>query len=474
MGLFDLPLEIIEEIMIFSDPVEVASLAQCCRFLRGLVYSEGSADDHGQGEGSEQAEKISSNNILWKALYLQQPLDDPRTCVTPLGVSRRKVGIDWRGELQRFIRARNVLRQPGSYEKRDVTKALKTVVFLVENVPPLTVIDIKAPDGRTFREVEPSSLNLAWVAARLRGSPLLDEDRVEEQEAGGSDGVAVNGFRVGNVGKAANRERDEQVQLRARLHTYFGITQRDLLPSTRVDSRAYVYDVRHYNWANEFGPFDEDGNVNWVHVQKLHHVVSMQIINPDIGLGGMFLTYPLSLPFTQPDIPEDIDLDQTEDWAGVTGIWEVSFCFCDHRDLMEYNSTAQHGEPLDKSLFERPDFVEVFRSLVVQVRVTRTLDDHDHPNRPAIYFVGVMSEPSTSTMSGKVQMTKDGQVQWHFVSGEAGNAIWSSEGVQIGGIRSQYGVLGAWTTIFHDRDDPVGPFWLRKVGELPQQNTSST
>ena len=32
----------------------------------------------------------------------------------------------------------------------------------------------------------------------------------------------------------------------------------------------------------------------------------------------------------------------------------------------------------------------------------------------------------------------------------------SSEGIQIGSVRSFYGVLGAWTTVQHDRGDPVG------------------
>lgn len=32
----------------------------------------------------------------------------------------------------------------------------------------------------------------------------------------------------------------------------------------------------------------------------------------------------------------------------------------------------------------------------------------------------------------------------------------SSEGVQVGGLRSSFGVLGIWTTIFHDEHDPVG------------------
>jgi hypothetical protein len=56
----------------------------------------------------------------------------------------------------------------------------------------------------------------------------------------------------------------------------------------------------------------------------------------------------------------------------------------------------------------------------------------------------------------------------------------SCDGIQVGGVRSSYGVLGSWTTIFHERLDPVGmlavpqsvcfelnaiigPLWMHKV-----------
>ena len=52
--------------------------------------------------------------------------------------------------------------------------------------------------------------------------------------------------------------------------------------------------------------------------------------------------------------------------------------------------------------------------------------------------------------------------------------------MQVGAAQSPFGVLGIWTTVFHERDDPVGtlkthetlmtgtnkhqgPFWLRKI-----------
>lgn len=61
-------------------------------------------------------------------------------------------------------------------------------------------------------------------------------------------------------------------------------------------------------------------------------------------------------------------------------------------------------------------------------------------------------------------------------------AIFSSVGIQVGGVGSSYGVLGSWTTVFHEDEDPVGkrhvvffpaeglksrvtegPFWMHKV-----------
>ncbi len=40
----------------------------------------------------------------------------------------------------------------------------------------------------------------------------------------------------------------------------------------------------------------------------------------------------MSLPYTQTVVSEDSNYEK--DWAGLTGPWVVSFCFCDHRDLM--------------------------------------------------------------------------------------------------------------------------------------------
>jgi len=116
---------------------------------------------------------------------------------------------------------------------------------------------------------------------------------------------------------------------------------------------------------------------------------------------------------------------------------------------------------LQPSIFEDPDFVEIFRSIEVKLRVLSTEYDPAHPKRPKINFAG--SIENHATMVGWIKLTPDDEIRWHFKSGEQGDAIWSSEGVQVGGVRSSFGVLGSWTTVHHDRHDPVGPFWLRKM-----------
>ena len=35
-----------------------------------------------------------------------------------------------------------------------------------------------------------------------------------------------------------------------------------------------------------------------------------------------------------------------------------------------------------------------------------------------------------------------------------------SEGVQVGPVQSTFGVLGTWTTVFHDEGDPVGMYLI--------------
>ncbi|KIK61784.1 hypothetical protein GYMLUDRAFT_224887 [Collybiopsis luxurians FD-317 M1] len=421
----DLPVETIEEILLHLDPLDVSKMSLTCRFFYDVIYN--APDQH-----------------LWRALYLAQPLDDPTRCVSQNGKKRRtEVEFNWKAELQAIIRARTVLEDVSICKPHERITILRTLLNMVSWVPPLNSYSDM---------IDNLSQNLLYVTALTRGGVFLDPEKL---------GLPADDPKFA----------EEEAQLRARLHTLIGVTPSDHHHSAHLAARACVYLFRNYNWGNEFGPFLPSsaegggvGKVNWIHIKHIHHVITMHLIEfAEEGQVFQVVIYPLSFPYTQIVIPDGIDLDQEEDWAGVNGVWLVSFCFVDHSLLLRYNNIVDSdtGEPRT-SLLTGPDFQEMFRSMQVTLKVTKTREDPNHPGRPQIYFIGVVAEPSTSVINGYVCMTDDDYIRWHFVSGEQGQAIWSSEGVQIGGIRSSYGVLGTWTTIFHDDDDPVGPFWLRK------------
>ncbi|OBZ68817.1 hypothetical protein A0H81_11237 [Grifola frondosa] len=310
------------------------------------------------------------------------------------------------GQLQRIIRARTVVTNLDVCRPEERCAILQTLVDMVCNLPP------RHPHGWDVAS------NLGWVAALVRGRNFIDHKLWELSP--------------------------EERQLHACLHTYFGFTEHDWDPSRKTESLVYVYTMRHYKQENDYGPFlmDGSGRVNWEHLQAIHHVISLHVIPEDWRNQAVTYTiYPLSMPYCQSTMPLGLDLDHELDWAGIGGMWQCSFCFCDHRDLLFFNNyNTSDTETLHPEIFEDPDFVEVFRSINVRFRVTSTQQDLHHPSRPILKFI-----------------------RWHFESGEQGQFIWSSEGVQIGCVRSSFGVLGAWTTVSHDRPDPVGPFWLRKM-----------
>ncbi|WAR62409.1 hypothetical protein PtB15_14B504 [Puccinia triticina] len=194
-------------------------------------------------------------------------------------------------------------------------------------------------------------------------------------------------------------------------------------------------------------------------------------------------------PYHPQDIPRNpaaLDLDQF-DWAGVTGRWLRIVCFLDYRNLHAYNFGP--GPPICLDQFD-----EAVRAMTLELRVVhigilpRHLDPQgnpgplvpakmrtDVPGRPPIYFegtsarnIGATSVPlpgqPPSRVRGYVSMTDDDEVRWSTVSTLAGAERWASEGIQVGGVRARWGVLGVWTDV--DRgavEAPVGPFYFYKT-----------
>lgn len=275
-----LPPELIETILILLDPTDVASFSQTCREFNLLINN-------------------SPDHTLWRSLYLAQPLDDPRQCVTPLG-DPLPSPFDWKHELQRVIRARTITEEPSKCKPEEREEVLCTLVRLASHVPPTHPV---------FRDV--ISENLLWIAAMLRRGNLLDNH-------GWSNVTST------------------ESQLLARLHTYHGLTPSDFLQESRTRSLAYVYDLSKYRYENDFGPWmaDGSGRVNWEHVRVLHHTVSLHLVLVNEGDDFEYAIYPLSSPFCQPLLDSESSLGQGRDWAGVEGMWKCGFSFIDHRELL--------------------------------------------------------------------------------------------------------------------------------------------
>ncbi|KAF8881908.1 hypothetical protein BD779DRAFT_1473206 [Infundibulicybe gibba] len=315
MNFLELPPEIIEQIILNLDPLDVSCLSRSARALYTLIY-------------------LAPTQALWRSMYLSQPLDDPRACVSELGVPREPQEIDWRSELQHIMRARTVCSDPAVSRPDEQVEVLRTLLDLVSRVPMLV------PGADVAH-------NLMWALVVLRGGAFLDSPN---------------------------------------------------------------------EWV-----------CDWVQMRALHHVVAMHVVGDALDPSGFqVVVFPMSLPFTQTAALGE----REEDWAG-------------------YNATtALHAEPLDPSLFTAPDFEENFRSMDF------TLSVLDATHTPP----GSASAGPPPTQMAAPRCVGMCTLRATHISG--GN---SSEGVQVGGARSAFGVLGAWTTVFHDAGDPVGPFWMRKI-----------
>lgn len=285
MSLQVIPTEVVEDTLLYLEPLDVSRVAQTSRFYRALVYQ--APDDH-----------------LWRDLYLQEPLDDPRECVDHLGRWRNPKSINWMQELQRITRASVVLPKLEICRPGEKAEVLKTFLHLVEHTKPCRIspTDVDSAD---------LSLNLLWVAAHLKDGPTLDPAHFKPTTT-------------------------LEKQLLAKLHSHFGIIESDTTPECRLRARARVYDLGNYSYDNSFGPFMRSDKVfvDWEHLKAVHHTLELQLLDVGNPNAQSFMATPMSMPYCQSIIPLNTDIDSCSDWAGIEGLWSVSFSFCDHRALL--------------------------------------------------------------------------------------------------------------------------------------------
>ena len=275
-----IPREIIERVIAFLDPLDVASFSQTCRQYNNLIYH-------------------SEDNHLWRELHLAQPFDDPRLALTPCLERVSTERIDWKGSLQAIVRARIVLNDPSKCRPGERETILRTLIALLRGATP-------APSfcKKTLSD------NLVWLVTMLRDGTLLNDGTLPTSST--------------------------EAQLRAFLLVHLGLTPSDARSVNKASARAFVYDLRNYRFEGSFGPYipDGSGRVNWRHVHAIHRVVAMHLVDLRETDSFIFPLIPMSMPYCQSIVPRGLDLKTVHDWAGVEGLWHCSFCFVDHREFL--------------------------------------------------------------------------------------------------------------------------------------------
>ncbi|CCA66842.1 hypothetical protein PIIN_00604 [Serendipita indica DSM 11827] len=438
--LLNIPTEIQEVIILDAaivSPASIASLSATCSLLRTLI-------------------NIPLDGHLWRSIFLAF-FDDPRQALslesnTPVD----KVVFNWQREAQRRFRAKFRLEQSHTAEIEEFEDIVDE-----DAVNALMETAINALPGQALNV---SSKNETYVTECMRGVIL----------------------------SPPTTQSSAKLRVLAALVDARTSASLPILPlasaSSRLPSRAYVYNMRNYNERNKWGPWlpfkdgSKDGEINYIHLWHIIDVLrhnAHERNNCDLPIDGIGGLRALSMPKQDLHVEKEEDTAKTKynDWAGVEGVWMRTVSFMDYRDLHAYNWSnfdTEGGEgQLSTAVFEHENFAEAFRVIRAYFTVVRVEETGPpgYPHRPTIHFVGdtaIPNYPHDVSMhritEGTVSMTEAGQVRWSFNT-RVGGHEWSSEGVQLGRVQSRAGVVGIWSSADHEEHDPAGPFWLWKCGE---------
>jgi hypothetical protein len=265
-----MPVELLERVLTFCHAWDVAAFSQSCRLAYVLVYH-------------------STDEYLWRELFLLHPFDDPRKSfqsawkADPLPVSAAN---DWRRQLIERLNAERLCLSPGAstYEKKH---ALEHFIHVVREAHPIP------PSGN----VQPS-YDLQWLERVFRRSRILD---IKSEAFPDDTGQALAQLRS-YIALSLDDGGDNETKFRLKVR--------------RNQSRSFVYDLRNYNSDNSWGPYLRDGRVNWIHMEYLINVILMNLRE----LPGPWLhaTPPLGLEATRPYSAPGYCSPEL-DWAGLEG-----------------------------------------------------------------------------------------------------------------------------------------------------------
>ncbi|KAI8624253.1 hypothetical protein F5Y19DRAFT_320085 [Xylariaceae sp. FL1651] len=461
MLLTELPPEIINHILGYVDPLDLAWIPRTCRALYHAV---------------------TANTSLFKLVYLNH-LDAP---------SQRHV--NWEQSLKDLVRLQNLCRcSRVDVKKKELDFVHRTVTSLLRNAathgerPGLTA---KLPQSRN------ADLLARIFAVESNQSAFLCRSFIYERaraEFHVSDNVYFHG------------PPKLEHQQSAHLHCLYGVPQLSAYPSSTRRTRhskmhpfacSKVYDLRQYTDRNKWGPFMDDGTmrVDWEKVEAIMIVLGANMEGQ--GLSGVPMCESFcSIPFAgtwpnswkSPHIyaqPRELDPLEHLDPYDVTGVWLRVVCFLDYTDFFAYNFAAEEQPP---SHVPRPaiDVGEATRLILMRIFVTAVEPPgpEDGQDLPVVHFKGVSRSLDHSfdenadsdirgitLLRGSVRLTPEGEVRWTTFSIFGGVERWRSESVQVGGVKSAKGVLGHWFDKDYDPRGPAGPtaFWKISDNNRPK------
>lgn len=300
-----LPTELVQLILIFCRPKDVAAFSQTCRQSRALIYE-------------------TEDQFLWRELFLAVPFDDP----TKSSDEDLETSCDWKSELQARMRAETLVTL--SYEDmrgRDhdsISNAFDTLTKVLNS---------------TSRD---DLGNLRWLTATAaRSFVFSDYDRFPRF--------------------LPNTQPIHQLLALSWDLWGFGMSSSGLKERLLDDARYFVYNLSKYSAKSNWGAFcwtgSEGGSpiftANWEHVK--HCVIILLLHGEDVELPpyGLRRTVAYSAP--------DSHLRASDDWAGVEGIWLRDVCFLDYTTLFGRSTLHCERFPSD-GLFLRPQCAYVNNS----------------------------------------------------------------------------------------------------------------
>ncbi|KAK7054209.1 F-box domain-containing protein [Favolaschia claudopus] len=402
-ALLALPVEIIEHILLFCHPRDVARFSTTCRFSAHIVYR-------------------SADQYFWRQLFLSL-FDDPRRSVGPAQLAiADPSSYDWKAQLTRRIKAEhNALTDTVDPELESTT--LETFASTLEEASSIASTSTDPPDSR----------NVEWLTNVLSKSDILNPLSPESSE---------------------NKFRD-------RLNACLALPTKDRLDAEtrreqRNRSRCFVYDVRNYTPDTLWGPYLPNGEVNWKHVHAIVDVVASNLreLSPEDHIARPPTGFEMTRAFSAPG-----DFSG-RDWAGVEGKYIFVFCYFSGTDNHPRDATF-----FTSGFREATHLIELKLRLVPKdhMRIKFPLDDPParvHPGYEVLYLCGSITSRGMAigqdvTVQGYVFMGGDCIPRWRLTSVHEGRPQWCSEGVQIGNVGSAIGVASTWTAIDHGDGKPT-------------------